>query len=226
VDSYSFDLDDFLADLDGEAKQRLADGPREAQTNMADWPYAGQKLAIKGVRLGKASVNFWPNTKGGKRPFNIGISVPGIIELDGQNYSSFIKLSTAGNVGLARTLYFMKTFNAPNDPVLAAARARQAVIDGYFKHNSYNPDYPYYELYDGFTLLEAPNLESADTDLVKVNDRREGVSSGSSPRPSPAPAPAAAARRPQPGAPSARPAPRQSPAPSSGDGDGGNFWEV
>lgn len=222
MDSYSFDLDDFLADLDGEAKDRLARGPATPQTNLPDWPYAGQKLAIKAVRLGKGTVNFWPNTKGGKRPFNVGISIPGVIEVDGENFSSFIKMSTAGNVGLSRTLYFMQTFGAPNDPVLATARARQAVIDGYFKYNNYSPDYPYYELYDGFRLIEAPNLESNDTELIRVNDRREGAGATAAARPAPTvPQVAQPTSRP-----AGRPTPRVSapaPAPKSDDG---NFWEV
>lgn len=216
-DSYSFELDDFLADLDDDAKARIDRGPSQARTNLPDWPYAGQKLAIAGVRLGKAAVNFWPNTSGGKRPYNVGISIPGVIEIDGESYSSFIKLSTAGNVGLARTLYFLKAFNSPNDPVLAAEHARGAVLDGYFKHNSYNPDYPYYELYDGFTLVEAPNLESTDASLIKVTDRRDGAGATQArPKPSaPAPAPAPQRR-----------APRPSPTPSAPADEETPFWEV
>lgn len=213
--SYGFNLSDFAPDLEEVNKQYPEGG------ELADWPYDTMTLPAEyTVRMGRGSIRLQDRSadKPGQRTYDVSVSAPAIVELNGTKYSSFISWYTGSPIGLKEFAKLLAAFGT-DDPAVAAIRMRNAVLKGWFKdyHNN-----GYHNLsVSNFTLLEAPGLAETNTSDVKITDKRAGAAQASSAPgvPTPAPVPnVTAAPAPVPSV----PAPTvQTPAPAEDK----PFWE-
>lgn len=192
-DSFTFNLDDLVGDIEslkesGDLKPEKEFVRREA------WPFAEMGILNSGkvltAQLGKGSVTIRNRTQpdaGGTRPYDYELSVPAIIEFNGQKYSSFIRWSTGGpSWGLREFVKTLELFKT-TDPVIAAARSANAVVKGWFKayQNPSNlradgtPWDPQLQL-SNFEFVEFPGIAVTSGENVKIRDLRDGKGGGKS----------------------------------------------
>lgn len=187
-DSTSFDLGDFLGDLEAD-KALNPDNHKERQFGeRIEWPPPALPAALTGVVAGKGSVRLSDKQESfpGKRTHEISLSIPLTYEFDGVKCTSFFGYWTGHAISLRIFVDFLNHFGT-QDPMLALTRFRGATIKGYFKTREKNG----FRNYDiaNFELLEAPNLHLDVADpTIKVQDYRGGgrkKASGGSSAPTP-----------------------------------------
>lgn len=214
-DNYSFDLEDFIGDLEADKVANPEHhtprefGPRE------EWPIPLAQV-VNGVTVGKGSITLSPKNEDfkGNRTHEIALNIPLTAEFNGVKCTSFFRYSTRTAIGLRLMMEFMSAFGT-TDPALALTRSRGAVINGYFKGKA-NGDFKNYDI-SNFKVVEAPNMSAETADpTIKVTDRRDGAAASKPKAATPA-VPAV----PTPGA-----AAPVVPTPNvDGNGEVQNFWE-
>lgn len=190
----TFDLNDLIGDI----QTGLDSGDIQRNEPQADLPeLPGWELGIvstsqnkvKGINVvaafGRGAMRLRDRSPltTGKRTYEVEISAPAMIEIDGTKYQCWVQWGTGGgNIGLQRFTELLEILKT-QDPKVACVRLQRAKLRGLL--NGYRGDgtrtyAPNYTL--SFPkIVELPNIEQTDTSQVNIRDQRKDAPSASRP---------------------------------------------